>query len=78
MLEMAEDGNVDLDVYSEYADKIYHTSIYNVPKGNYNIEYAGRDDRGSVLYNGTYLCVVKKKYHSGRTQKERCRLLVIK
>ena len=76
--EMAEDGNVDLDVYSEYADKIYHTSIYNVPKGNYNIEYAGRDDRGSVLYNGTYLCVVKKKYHSGRTQKERCRLLVIK
>ena len=76
--EMAEEGNVDLDVYSEYGDKIYHTSRHNLPKGNGDIEYAGRDDRGSVLYNGTYVCVVKKKYHSGGTQKERCRLLVIK
>ena len=75
--EMHEDGNIDFDVYSEYGDKIYHTSKNNLSKGNNEIVYDGKDDYGNTLYNGTYLCIVKKKY-SGTTKTERCRLLVIK
>ena len=75
--EMPEDGSVEIDIYSEYGDKIYHTSIDGLSKGINSIEYAGRDDRGDILYNGTYVCVVKKKY-LGTTKKEKCRLLVIK
>ena len=76
--EMHEDGNVELDIYSEYGDKIYHTSEDNLSKGNNEIVYNGKDDYGNILYNGTYLCVVKKKYSSGRSKTERCRLLIIK
>jgi len=76
--EMQEDGNVELDIYSEYGDKIYHISQNNLSKGNNEIVYNGKDDYGNILYNGTYLCVIKKKYSSGRSKTERCRLLVIK
>ena len=74
---MPESGSVELDIYSEYGDKIYHTSREGLYKGINSIEYAGRDDRGDILYNGTYVCVIKKKY-LGTTKKEKCRLLVIK
>ncbi len=76
--EMQEDGNVELDVYSEYGDKIYHTSQDNLSKGNNEILYNGKDDNGNILYNGTYLCVLKKKYSNGGNKTERCRLLIIK
>ena len=76
--EMQEDGNVELDIYSEYGDKIYHTSKENLSKGNNEIVYNGKDDNGNVLYNGTYLCVIKKKYSNGGSKTERCRLLIIK
>ena len=75
--EMPEDGSVEIDIYSEYGDKIYHTSRDVLFKGINSIEYSGRDDMGDILYNGTYVCVVKKKY-LGTTKKEKCRLLVIK
>ena len=75
--EMPENGSVELDIYSEYGDKIYHTTRDGLSKGINSIEYTGRDDRGDILYNGTYVCVVKKKY-LGTTKKEKCRLLVIK
>ena len=76
--EMQQDGNVELDVYSEYGDKIYHASIDNLSKGNNEYVYNGKDDYGNILYNGTYLCVVKKKYSNGESKTERCRLLIIK
>lgn len=75
--EMAEDGKADIDVYSEYGDKIFHTTCDNLSAGNNEYSYNGRDDYGKILYNGTYLCVIKKKY-SGHTSTERCRLLIIK
>ena len=75
--EMPENGGVEIDIYSEYGDKIYHTTRDGLSKGINSIEYTGRDDRGDILYNGTYVCVVKKKY-LGTTKKEKCRLLVIK
>ena len=76
--EMQEDGNVELDIYSEYGDKIYHTSQDNLLKGNNEIVYNGKDDNGNILYNGTYLCVIKKNYSNGGSKTERCRLLIIK
>ncbi len=75
--EMHEDGNADIDVYSEYGDKIFHAAVKNLSKGNNEFTYDGKDDYGNVLYNGTYLCVIKKKY-SDNTKTERCRLLIIK
>ena len=76
--EMQEEGDVEIDIYSEYGDKIYHSSKDNLLKGNNEIIYNGKDDYGNTLYNGTYLCVVKKKYYNGETKTERCRLLIIK
>ncbi len=76
--EMAQDGNVELDIYSEYGDKIYHGFADGLSKGNNEIVYNGKDDYGNVLYNGTYLCVIKKKYSNGGSKTERCRLLIIK
>ena len=76
--EMQDDGNAELDIYSEYGDKIYHVSIDNLLKGNNEYVYNGKDDNGNILYNGTYLCVVKKKYSNGGSKTERCRLLIIK
>ena len=75
--EMQEDGNADIGIYSEYGDKIFNTTLKNLSKGNNEFNYDGKDDYGNVLYNGTYLCVIKKKY-SGNTKTERCRLLIIK
>ena len=76
--EMQQEGNAELYIYSEYGDKIYHVSIDNLSKGNNEYVYNGKDDYGNILYNGTYLCVVKKKYSNGENKTERCRLLVIK
>ena len=76
--EMPQDGTAEIDIYSEYGDKIYHVSIDNLSKGNNEYIYNGKDDYGNILYNGTYLCVIKKKYSSGGSKTERCRLLVIK
>ncbi len=76
--EMEESGKADIDIYSEYGDKIFHVLCDNLSAGNNEYSYNGKDDYGSILYNGTYLCVVKKKYSSGRTSTERCRLLIIK
>jgi len=76
--EMQYDGNAELDIYSEYGDKIYHVAIDNLSQGNNEYVYNGKDDYGNILYNGTYLCVVKKKYLNGGSKTERCRLLIIK
>ncbi len=76
--EMQHDGNVEVDIYSEYGDKIYHGSKDNLVKGNNEIVYDGKDDYGNILYNGTYLCVINKKYSNGGNKTERCRLLIIK
>ncbi len=73
--EMYEDGNAEINIYSEYGDKIRTISVDNLLKGTNEIEYDGKDDYGNILYNGTYLCVLKK---NGSSNTEKCRLLIIK
>lgn len=74
---MADSGKVEINIYSEYGDKIKNFSVNNLASGNNYVTYDGRDDRGNILYNGTYLCIIKKKY-AGREETEKCRLLIIK
>lgn len=76
--EMTEEGRADIDIYSEYGDKIFHVTCNNLTAGNNEYSYKGKDDFGSNLYNGTYLCIINKKYSSGHTSTEKCRLLIIK
>ncbi len=75
--EMPENGSAQIDIYSEYGDRIRTISQSGLLQGSNEIVYDGKDDNGRVLYNGTYLCVLKKKY-SGQTKTEKCRLLIIK
>jgi len=75
--EMPENGSAQIDIYSEYGDRIKTISQSGLLQGSNEIVYDGRDDNGRVLYNGTYLCILKKKY-SGQTKTEKCRLLIIK
>jgi flagellar hook assembly protein FlgD len=75
--EMPQNGSAQLDIYSEYGDKIKTISLNNLLQGSNEISYDGRDANGKMLYNGTYLCVLKKKY-AGQTKTEKCRLLIIK
>jgi hypothetical protein len=75
--EMPENGSAQLDIYSEYGDKIKTISLNNLLQGTNEVTYDGKDGNGKVLYNGTYLCILKKKY-LGQTKAEKCRLLIIK
>lgn len=75
--EMPKSGSVEINIYSEYGDKIRTISLDNLSQGTNEIEYDGKDDYGNTLYNGTYLCVLKKKY-DGNSKIEKCRLLIIK
>ena len=74
---MTNPGNVEVNIYSEYGDKVRSFSVNNLVGGNNNVSYDGKDDKGNTLYNGTYLCIIKKKYN-GTTETEKCRLLIIK
>jgi hypothetical protein len=74
---MSDSGRAEIHIYSEYGDKIKSFSVNNLASGNNYVTYNGTDDKGNILYNGTYLCIIKKKY-TGRTETEKCRLLIIK
>jgi len=74
---MADSGKIEINIYSEYGDKIRNFSVNNLSSGNNYVTYDGRDDKGNILYNGTYLCIIKKKY-TEREETEKCRLLIIK
>jgi len=74
---MSDSGRAEINIYSEYGDKIRSFTVSDLASGNNYVSYDGKDDKGNTLYNGTYLCIVKKKY-SGRTETEKCRLLIIK
>ena len=74
---MTDNGRAEINIYSEYGDKIRSFSADNLASGNNYVTYDGKDDKGNILYNGTYLCIIRKKYN-GRQETEKCRLLIIK
>lgn len=78
VFSMPEDGTAKIVVYSEYGDKVWESETLSA-LGNASSEviFDGKDNSGKMLYNGTYLAILTKKY-SGKTKTEKCRILVIK
>jgi flagellar hook assembly protein FlgD len=74
---MVENGAAEVFIYTEFGDLCWHKQFENLPKGANEITYDGKDDSGSILFNGTYICLIKKKY-STKEVKDTCRLLVVK
>jgi hypothetical protein len=77
VFEMAEDGNAEITVFSEFGNRCWGDKFYGLSKGTNQISYDGRDESGNIMYNGTYPCIIKKKYQAGE-QNDHCRLLIIK
>ncbi|MDR2395713.1 MAG: hypothetical protein LBD57_03815 [Endomicrobium sp.] len=75
---MYYDGNAQIKIYSEFGDLVWESdkSFFD---GNTtgNIKYDGRDNSGRLLYNGSYIAILTKKY-GDKTEIERCRILIIK
>jgi hypothetical protein len=77
VFEMQEDGFAEVKVFSEYGNLCWQKTFYDQPKGIDQASYDGRDESGNMMYNGTYPCIIKKKYSNGE-QTDHCRLLIIK
>lgn len=78
VFNMNQTGTAKIVIYSEYGDKVWESGTYNLNGGiSSEISYYGKDNSGRVLYNGTYIAVLTKKY-GGHTKTEKCRILVIK
>jgi hypothetical protein len=75
---MHENGTCKMTIYSEYGDVEWESDNMFFLGGNSQvIRYNGRDNSGRMLYNGTYLAVLEKKY-ANKTEIEKCKILVIK
>ena len=76
---MPEPGTAEIVIYSEYGDKVWESKTVETTVGGISkeITYNGKDNSGRILYNGTYLAVLTKKY-AGKTKTEKCRILIIK
>jgi hypothetical protein len=77
VFDLPDVGSAELYVYTELGDLCWHKSFSNLFKGSNEITYDGKDDNGRVLYNGPYVCMIKKKCVSAESL-DKCRLLVIK
>jgi len=80
VFNMPQDGTAKLVIYSEYGDKVYESRAESFQGGtdiSKSIFYDGRDNSGKMLYNGTYIAILTKKY-GGQTKVEKCRILIIK
>lgn len=78
VFDMKNDGNVEISVYSELGDLCWRRSFTNLPQGTNQISYDGTDDCGRTLYNGSYVCIIDKKYYAETDERDNCRILVIK
>lgn len=77
LFDMSDNGSAKLSVYSEFGDLCWEKVFDNLVKGANEVTYNGKDDNEKVLFNGTYLCVINKKY-SNKEEKDKCRILIIK
>jgi hypothetical protein len=77
VFNMPEDGLADISVYTEMGDLCWRKTFANLSKGSNEISYNGMDDNGQILYNGSYVCVIDKKYSSGSSI-DKTRILILK
>jgi hypothetical protein len=75
---MRYDGMAQIIIYSEYGDKVWESESLSFSGGSsHTIRYDGRDNCGKILYEGSYLAVLNKKYQN-KTEMQKCRILVIR
>jgi hypothetical protein len=75
---MRYDGTAQIIIYSEYGDKVWESDRLSFSgNSSHAIRYDGRDNYGKILYDGSYLAVLNKKYQN-KTEIEKCRILVIR
>lgn len=80
VFNMPQSGTAKLVIYSEYGDKVWESDTYSFTgdqASSKDITYDGKDNSGRMLYNGTYIAILTKKY-GGKTKVEKCRILIIK
>jgi hypothetical protein len=77
VVDMLEEGSAEVTVYSEFGDSTWSGTFTSLPKGQNELKYNGTDDNGNVLYNGTYVAIIKKHYQ-GRDEQEYVRIMVVK
>jgi hypothetical protein len=75
---MRYDGTAQIIIYSEYGDKVWESEILSFSgDSSHTIRYDGRDNYGKILYDGSYLAVLNKKYQN-KAETQKCRILVIR
>jgi hypothetical protein len=78
VFSMREDGACKITIYCEYGDLVWESDRFFFSGNNSQvIRYDGKDNSGRMLYNGTYLAVLEKKY-ANKTEIEKCKILVIR
>jgi hypothetical protein len=77
VFSMPAAGRAEITILTELGDICWHQAFENLLTGVNEVSYNGKDDRGNTLYNGTYVCLIKKQYEN-REGRDQCRLLVIK
>ena len=77
VFNMSDAGSADMSIYTEMGHLCWSGSFGGLKTGENEVSYDGRDSSGRMMYNGTYPCVIIKKY-PGRTEKDFCRILIIK
>jgi len=77
VFNMQEAGSAEMSIYTELGDLCRQETFTGLARGANEIVFDGKDGSGNVLYNGTYVCFLRKKY-SSLEETDKCRLLVIK
>lgn len=77
VFDMQDQGSAEITVYTEFGHPVWRKTFDNLNKGSNEVQYNGRDDDGRELFNGTYVCLIKRKYGYGENT-DKCRLLIIK
>lgn len=77
VFDMQDAGFAEITIYTEFGHKVWRQTFFNLNKGANQIQYDGRDDNGRELYNGTYICQIRRKF-GYMENSDHCRLLIIK
>jgi hypothetical protein len=77
VFNMPAAGRADIAVLTELGDLCWQRTFNNLLPGANEISYNGKDDGGNILYNGTYVCLIRKHLND-REESDKCRILVIK
>jgi hypothetical protein len=62
LFRLTHDAEVELKVFTITGRKIYETTPFQGIRGDNQVGWDGRDERGRVLANGTYLYKVEASY----------------